>query len=723
MSGAESPAWAPGSLAQCLFAPRSVALVGASGDPKRNTARPQQFLRRHGYAGRVLPVNATRSEVLGERAWPRVTDIDETIDHAFIMVGAAQVEMALRDCSQRAVPVATIVSDGFSESGPDGVVAQQRLAALARELGIRILGPNCIGLVNPVDRVALTVNAALNGETPQPGSVAVVSQSGSMLGTLLSRGQARGLRFSRMISVGNEADLAVGEITDLLVDDPATDTILLFLETLRDAPRLAQAARRAHRAGKVVVAYKLGRSDLGAAMAVSHTGALVGSDSAVDAYFRNAGIARVEMLDTLIEIAPLLANGPRTAGAQALRVAVVTTTGGGAAMVVDRMGALGLAPAIPGAEFCDRMVAQGIQIRPSPVIDLTLAATPAKYEAVLRGLLEAEFCDAVLAVVGSSAQFQPSLAVAPIVATAGTAARAPRPGLKPLAVFLAPQADASLALLAEHGIAAFRTPEACADALATYSTWRAPVASADAEPLVLAGLPRVNPSGVVDEQGSLALFDQLGIATVPRQLLDAQPSESAIARGGSMLGWPVAAKLVSADLPHKTEAGAVSLGLADVAQVSQAIADMLARVRAAAPAARVDGVMLQPMVSGLIEVIVGYREDPLVGPVVMLGMGGRLAELWRDLSLRLAPVTAGQAREMVGEVRGLAQIQGFRGLPRGDVDALVAAICALGRLALVAGQPVAEAEINPLLVHAEGVTALDGLVVLKRAATAGFGSH
>ncbi len=719
MNGSALTPWAPGSLAQCLFAPRSIALVGASGDPSRNTARPQQFLRRHGYAGRVFPVNAARTEVLGERAWARVTDIEEPIEHAFIMVATAHVEQALRDCGRRGVPVATIVSDGFAESGPDGARAQQRVVELARELGIRVLGPNCIGLVNPVERIALTVNAALNGETPQPGDIAVVSQSGSMLGTLLSRGQARGVRFSRMVSVGNEADLAVGEITDLLVDDPATDTILLFLETLRDASNLARAARRARKAGKVVVAYKLGRSEAGAAIAVSHTGALVGSDAAVDAYFRSAGIVRVEMLETLLEIAPLLANGPRAQHSQALRVAVVTTTGGGAAMVVDRMGTLGLESAVPSQDFCDRMSAQGIPIRPSPVIDLTLAATPAKYETVLRALLEADFCDAVLAVVGSSAQFQPGLAVAPIVAVAGDAAHGRRTEGKPLAVFLAPQADASLALLAENGIAGFRSPEACADALAAYAAWRVPAVTADLEPLVLRSLPRCDSRGVVDEHGSLGVFDDLGIPTVPRRLLDASPSVVTIARNGADLGWPVAAKLVSAELPHKTEAGAVSLNLADATQASHAVAAMLATARAATPPARVDGVLLETMVTGLAEAILGYREDPLVGPVVVLGMGGRVAELWRDVSIRLAPVSPEQAREMVREVRGLAIVRGFRGMPLGDVEALVAAVCAIGKLATFEGRPIAEAEINPLIIRGDGVIAVDGLVVLKTPTGAG----
>ncbi|MEI7444746.1 MAG: CoA-binding protein, partial [Burkholderiales bacterium] len=466
MSGGGIAAWAPGSLAQCLFVPRSIALVGASGDAARASARPLRFLRQHGYAGRVVPVNPARPEVFGVPTAARVTDIDGPIDHAFVMTPAARVEDALRDCAAHGVPVVTVYTDGFAEAGPEGAAMQARLASLARGLGVRLLGPNCIGLINPVERIALTVNAALKAELPGSGTTAVVSQSGSMLGTLMSRGHARGLRFSRLVSTGNEADLAVGELVEMLADDDATRTILLFLETLRDAPRLAAAARRAQAAGKVVVACKLGRSDAGAALAVSHTGALAGSDAAVDAFLRDAGIVRVDLLESLLEAGPLLARGPSPRRTGPMRVAVVTTTGGGAAMVVDRLGSMGVVPAVPTPAFCAAMAAQGVTVRETPIVDLTMAVTPARYTAVLQGLFDADFCDAVLAVVGTSAQFEPALAVEPIVAAAGRGADPARRGTKPLAVFLAPQADASLALLAAEGIAAFRTPEACADALA-----------------------------------------------------------------------------------------------------------------------------------------------------------------------------------------------------------------------------------------------------------------
>ena len=685
------------TLADALFAPRAVALFGASADAAKNTARPQRFLRKHGYGGRIVPINPARSEVLGERAYPSLLDAPGDIDHAFIMVPAAQVEAALEQCAARGVPVATVYSDGFAETGTEGAALERRLVERARALGVRLLGPNCIGLVNVANGTALTVNAVLEMDALPRGGASVVSQSGTIIGTILSRGAARGLGFAKLVSVGNEADLGVGELVDMLAGDPDTRVILLFLETIRDAAALARAAAHAHAAGKPVVAYKLGRSALGEALARSHTGALAGSDAAVDAWFRRAGIVRVDMLETLIEIAPLLdGRSPPQRLARAPRVAVVTTTGGGAASVVDRLGTLGIDTLTPDAALIASLGAQGIAVKAAPIIDLTLAATSDKYRAVLEALLAHPDCDAVLAVVGSSAQFHPGLAVKPIVGIAA--------GPKPLAVFLAPHAETSLRLLAEAGVPAFRTPEACADALAAYFSWRAP---RPASPAAAIAWPKALPaSGALDEAQALTLFAALGVPAVPWAVAREPDCAHAIA-------YPVAAKVLSRDILHKTEVGGVALALADRAAFEARVPHMLAAVRAAAPEARIQGVLVQQMADGLAEAIVGYRHDALIGPVVMVGMGGRLAEIYRDTCVRCAPVDEAEALEMIAAVKGLALVRGYRGLPRGDVAALARALAAVSRLALIENQPVIEAEINPLMVLTDGVLALDGLAVLK----------
>ena len=664
------------TLAQALFSPRAIALIGASGDAAKNSARPLRFLRKHGYAGSVLPINASRGEVLGERAFSSLAEAPGEIDHAFIMTPGDSIERAIEECGARGVPVATIFSDGFADAGAEGAARQVRLVERARALGVRVLGPNSMGLVDVPGRVALSVNAVLEMDALPAGTTSFVSHSGTMLGTMLSRGAARGLGFAKLVSVGNEADVGTGELVELLAGDPGTRVILLFLETIRDGAKLAAAARKAHAAGKPVVAYKLGRSRLGAALARSHTGALAGEDAALDAYFRDCGIVRVDQLETLVEIAPLVAGRAPPNLARAPRVAVVTTTGGGAASVVDRLGVSGIETIAPDPK--------------SPIIDLTMKATAEQYTAALDDLLVSPLCDGVLAVVGSSAQFHPQVAVEPIVRSKKNA--------KPLAVFLTPHAERSLALLAERGIAAFRTPEACADALAAAFAWRSPrtraaAASREWPP----NLPR---GGRLDEAQALGLFASLGIPVAEHAV--AQPPGHAHA-----IPYPVAAKALSADILHMTEAGAVCLRIADRAEFDREVGAMLERV----PAAR--AVLVQKMESGLAEAIVGYRDDPVVGPIVLVGAGGTLAEIYKDFALRLAPVGEDEAVAMIEKVKGLATVRGYRNLPRGDVGALAKAVAAVSRLALVPGLPVAEAEINPLIVKSAGVVAVDALVVMK----------
>ncbi|HEX6296182.1 MAG TPA: acetate--CoA ligase family protein [Burkholderiales bacterium] len=639
-------------LAQALFAPRAVALVGASGDERKNTARPQRFLRKHGYTGKVFPVNPSRDEVLGLPCYRTVADTPP-VDHVFIMI--EDVEAALEDCGRRKVPVASVYSDGFADAGVEGAKRQARLVERARALGVRLLGPNSMGMINLTGRVPLTVNAVLEMDAPPTGGASLVSQSGTMLGTVLSRGAARGLGFSKLVSVGNEADLGVGEIVDLLADDPGTRVILLFLETVRDARALSAAARKAHAAGKPVVAYKLGRSAAGEALARSHTGALAGSDSALDAFFRDCGILRVDMLETLIEIPPLLADKQPRNSTTTPRVAVVTTTGGGAATVVDRLGLHGIGTVSPDGR---------------PIVDLTMAASPQNYQDTLERLLEWPECDAVLAAVGSSAQFHPDFAVEPILKAKRTE--------KPLAAFLTPHAERSLALLAGEGIAAFRTPEACADAFAAYFAWREPRRVSCAEKQTV----------ITDD--AFAMLTSLGIPVV----------EQAPARAPDFahsIPYPVAAKILG---EHKTDVGGVALNLSSHEE-------LLSWGRKSGQRE----LRIQRMESGLAEAIVGYRDDAVVGPIVLVGAGGTLAELYKDFVLRMAPVGEEEALEMIEAVKGLAPIRGYRNLPRGDVKALAKAVSAFSRLCFV--KEVSEAEVNPLIVKADGVVAVDALMALR----------
>lgn len=691
------------ALARALFTPAAVALVGASADEAKNTARPLRFMRKHGYAGRIYPINAGRAEVMGLPAFPSVAALPDAIDHAFVMVPGRHVPEVLEQCAARGASVVTVFSDGFAELGEAGMAAQQALAARARELGVRLLGPNSIGVVDVHSGAILSVNAVLETDTLHAGGISVISQSGSMLGALLSRGAARGLGFAKLVSVGNEADIGVGELVDVLVDDSATEVILLFLETIRDAAVLGPALRRARAAGKPVLVYKLGRSAQGEALAQSHTGALAGNDAAVDAFLRQHGAMRVELLETLFEAAPLARRHASAVPALTRhpRIAVVTTTGGGAATVVDRLGLADVEAVAPPTAFIEHMAARGVKIRQTPIIDLTLAASAAQYRDLVEQMVQSDWCDAVLCVAGSSAQFHPHFAVRPIIEASAV------PG-KPLLAFLAPEATESLALLQEAGVPAFRTPESCADALACLfraARSRGEDEAADAPSVAWpAELPA---HGDLSEFEAGAAFARLGVPVAPMALVSAQALQHAVP-------YPVVAKICSRDILHKTEIGGVEVGVRDNEELARAAARLIDNAGRGAPTARIDGILVQRMEHRLLELMLGYRRDPLVGPIVMLSAGGITAELHRDVSLRPAPVSVAQAHEMIAEVRSTQLIRGFRGLPRGDVDALAQAIAAFSRLARVDGARVEEAEINPLFVRADGVVGVD--CVLRLAA-------
>ncbi len=690
------------SFSQALLSPRSIALVGASSDPGKNTARPLLFMRKHGYKGTVYPINPGSQEVLGEKAYPDLSSLPAPVDHVFVMVPGKHVLGLLDQCAAAGAKVVTVYSDGFSESGDEGRKRQDQLVARAHELGLRLLGPNSIGLADIRAGAIISVNAAFAADDLIPGDISMVSQSGSMMGSLLSRAAARGFGFAKSISVGNESDISVGEVVDALVDDPETKVILLFLETIRASPILAAALQRAHAAGKPVVAYKLGRSDQGSELSQSHTGAIAGNDAAIDAFFQAHGVIRVQMLETLFEIVPLAVKYARQAPylRRAPRVAVITTTGGGAATVVDSMGLHGLEAVAPPAEFIEHMAARGLTLRQTSVIDLTLAATSAQYKDLLEQLLAAPWCDAVLSVVGSSAQFHPDLAVRPLI-------EADKPADKPLAAFLAPDAPQSLSRLQAHSIAAFRSPEACADALAAFLKRSAPRAATSGDSGAAFSWPEgMTRSGLLTEYEAGQILAGLGLKIAQTQLVSPHDLRHTVP-------YPVVIKVSSRDIAHKTDAGGVRVGISDDADLARQASEMLADVGRQLPHAHIEGILVQKMEGRLLELILGFRHDPLVGPTVVLGAGGITAELSKDFSIRLAPVDIATAHEMIKEVRITQLIRGYRGLPQADCDALAADIAAFSRLANIDGASVAEAEINPLFVRRDGAVAVDALISLR----------
>ena len=695
---ATRPACTGAELARVLLQPRSVALVGASDDTGKTGGRPQQFLRRAGFAGQVYPINPRRATVQGETAWPSLDALPEVPEHVFVLSGTDTVLETARACVRLGVKVMTVLASGFAETGAEGAAREAELRALMLASGTRLIGPSSLGLVNPSNGLMLTANAAFAEPDLPQGQVFVASQSGSMIGALVSRGKARGIGFAGLVSVGGEADLSVGEICAATLDDPGIAGYLLFLESLRHGDRLRAFALEAAKRGKPVIAYKLGRSQAAAEMAATHTGALAGEDDVADAFLKDCGIARVGVLEALLETSPLARRFPLGSGPRPQRVGVVTTTGGGAAMSVDQLGLRGVTVEPPSPDTLARLRAAGIDAHPGRVLDLTLAGT--KYEVMKQSLdilLTAPEFDLVLAVVGSSARFQPQLAVRPIIDSAGQA--------KPLAAMIVPEAPEAMAALTAAGVPCFRSPEACGDAIAATFARRTPKA-------LPPPLPPSSPGKALSELQAYDVLAQLGlhhapVAMLPLHLADDAPVPAL------PFDFPVVVKACSPDIAHKTEVGGVVLGVKDANALRTALATLRHNLGVHAPGIAVPDALVQPMCKGLGEVLLGYRIDPDAGPLVMLAAGGIWAEVARDRSLRLAPVSIEAAREMVAEVRGLQPLTGLRGRPKGDLEALAQAVTALSQLALHPGMNVAEAEINPLMVlpEGQGVLAVDALVL------------
>ena len=734
-------------LRDILFFPRSVVVIGQSNDPAKTAGRPLKFLRQAGFSGRVYPVNAQRGEVLGERAWPSVEALPEVPEHAYVVASIDSAMEAIKACGRAGVAVATVLTDGFAEVGEAGRAREARLREIVATTGMRMVGPSSLGIVNLRTGMLLTANAAFDEPNLPVGRIFAASHSGGMIGTLLSRGKACGIGFAGLVSVGNEVDLSLGEICDAVLDDPEIDGYLLFLETLRHADRLRAFAQRAATACKPVLAYKLGRSAQGRELAVTHTGALAGEDDVAGAFFRDCGIARVETLSALIEGLPLLGRVPARQKTRNPRAAVVTTTAGGAAMVVDPLASRGVDVAAPSEATYGRLNTAGIKVSRSRLIDLTLAG--ARYEimkATLDILTTAPEFDLIVVVVGSSARFYPELAVQPIIDSAGAG--------KPMAVFLVPEALQARAALGKAGVANFYTPEACADAVAAALTRRLPRLSSPS-PLLPSG--RLRPSSMgyrqgrgegaspqaqtggkahsfatfvpsplggagnrcgdlclqasgaegrgrtLDEFEGYALLDRLGIPCAPSTALDVNVTHAP----ALLFGYPVALKVLSSAITHKSDIGGVTLGIPDAPALVAAIAAMRTRLP------QVGRVLVQPMIGGIGEVLIGYRHDPDIGPLVLVATGGIYTEIYRDRSLRLAPVDADTAHEMIAELQGLRLLTGYRGKPAGDIAAMAQAVAALSRLA--AEPAVIEAEVNPLVVRAqgEGVVAVDAVVRVR----------
>lgn len=681
-------------LAGALLQPSSVALLGVSNDPLKTTGRPLQYLRQAGFSSKIYCVNPRRRTVQGEHSYTSLDELPEVPDNVFILTDTTLAMEAVAECGRIGVPLATILAAGFSESGTQGAARETELLRCAQEQGVRLLGPSSLGVVNIARGLRLTANAAFAEPNLITGNILCASHSGSLIGALASRGLSHGIGFHSFISVGSEVDLSIGEICTATLDDTDITGYLLFLESMRHAEKLRAFALEAAKRHKPVAAYKLGRSSVGAELSVSHTGALAGEDDVADILLKESGIARLDTFEGLLEVLPLLHRVPLVNTAQPGKVGVVTTTGGGAAMAVDQMGIRGVSVTRPSDNIFKRLRTSGIDVVPGRIIDLTLAGT--RHEVMKRTLeimFEASEFDIVLVTVGTSARMHPELTVEAVIESGGTN--------KPLACFIVPEAPDALKRLGSAGIPTFRTPESCGDVIAATLHRSLRVTQNSAFTRKLEGR-------LLDEAQSYELLARVGISHVPLAILNGDVTDEPVLP----FSYPVVVKVLSSHVHHKTDVGGVVLNVEDRDGLKAAIERIKNNLHQHFPNLAVQHMLVQPVIKGLGEMLVGYRRDPDVGPLVMLATGGVNAEIYCDRALRLAPVDRAIARDMIGEVKATAMLAGYRGQTAGDIEALEEVIVALSRLAELSDVTVLEAEINPLIIlkRGDGATAVDALI-------------
>ncbi len=699
-----------------LLHPRSVAVIGASSDPAKTAGRPVAYLVKHGFAGAIYPVNPKLDAIGALPCYKDIASLPEVPDVAIVLLGAERAIGAVKELAARGCAAAIVLASGYTETGEVGARRQQQLLEAAGSM--RILGPNTIGLVNLTDRIVLSASGALEMDHFPAGPVGVVSQSGGILGALLSRAAARGIGMSKLISTSNEVDLELADFIDALVDDEATRVIALYVEAIRNPERFRAAALRAAKAGKPIVAFKIGRSEAGARAAVSHTGAMAGADRMYDALFRQTGVIRAQAFSDLLDIPAALATGRSLQGQ---RVAILTSTGGAGTLVSDALGVAGFeAPAPDEATAAALRALQDgdhAALDRNP-IDVTLAGLqPDLLRGAIRALLASPTYDALVIIVGSSALAMPEL-------MAGAIQDCLPLSDKPVLAFVSPHAPHVASVLMQRGVPAYAAAESCAAALQGMqhaNTLKALAQGAGdlpaAKPVDLGDLRDLRdlrdlPVGSLDEAQAKQLFARFGLPGAREQVVTNAAEAQAAA---TALGGRVVLKMLSAEITHKSDVGGVAVNVTPD-QIGERLARMQDEVQGHT-GQRPQRFLVQEMVTGGTELILGLTRDGL-GTAVLLGMGGVTAELFKDTTLRLLPAEGGLRREealaMARELKTWPLLDGYRGRPPADVEALADAVVAFSRMAAQLRERLVEAEINPLFVlpRGQGVRAADGVAVL-----------
>ncbi len=682
-----------------LLAPRSVAVVGASADPARIGGRPIAYMKARGFAGPIYPVNPNRSEIQGLPAFPDIASLPTVPDAAVVAVPAAHVIETVAALGARGTKAAIVFSAGFAEIGPVGASLQAELVATARAHGMRVLGPNSLGLFNDRCGFYATFSASLETGYPPAGRIGIVSQSGAYGTHVFTIARQRRVGTPVFVATGNEADVVVGDVMGWMVEDEATDVIAVYAEGIREGDRFVAALQAARTARKPVIVMKVGSSRLGAASARSHTAAIAGDDAVTSAVLAEFGALRARSTEEMLDFAQL---ATRKVYPVRNTLGMVTVSGGAGVLVSDAAEALGLAmPPMPAAAQA-RLLEMLPFAAPHNPVDCTA-------QALNDTSLIGRFTDAMVeeggyrSVLAFFSQTGGAASIAPKLRAALAGVRARHPDrLYVLSVIASPELVDGYE---SDGWTVFEDPTRAVNAIAAMGRLGDAFDGVDAA--VPAGITVSLPDSTPDEAGAKRLLAAAGIASAPE--LGCADAEAA-AMAAEAIGFPVVLKILSPDIVHKSEIGGVLLGVADAGAVRAGFATLTARAAAHAPAARLEGVLVAKQLDGGVECILGIHQDPVFGPIAMVGLGGIFVEILRDVAFRRCPFGPGVAEAMIRGLRGAPLLLGARGRPAVDIPALAGMLARLSAFAHGAGPRLRAVDLNPVLALPDGAYALDAVV-------------
>jgi len=687
-----------------LFNPASIAIVGASDNPQRIGGRPLAHMIRQEFEGAVYPVNARRDKVQGLPCYPSLEEISGDLDFVLVAVPARDVPAVIEQAIAKRAKTAVIFSSGFAEASPEGAEMQAALAAKARESGLRIVGPNCLGLFNSAKRFYPTFTSTIDRATPQAGGIAIASQSGAYGSHIYMVSHQRGLGIGYWITTGNEADVRIAELIGMMASDSTVHTIMAYVESVKDGDLFVQALETARQNRKPVIIMKVGRSSAGAEAARAHTASLSGEDAVYDAVFRQYGAYRARTTEEMLDVA--YACSPRIYPA-GKRVGIVTISGGAGILMSDAASSAGLDVAPMPSKA---------QIKLKELLPFASARNPVDVTAQFfndltliprftRVMLDEGHYDGLIG-------FWTSVAGSPVLGLPLLAHLQETMRDYPGRLFLhSIVADANItSRYEEAGFPCFEDPSRAVGAMAALMYFGTQFAKSNAARPALEK-PAALPSGSLSEHTARRVLSAAGLPMVQDVVVVSAEDAREAAK---LLNGPMALKIVSPDILHKTEIGGVILDVLGEDAAADAFSTLMRNARDNAPDAKIEGVLVSPMIKGGIECILGAKTDPVFGPVIVFGIGGIHAELLKDVSIRRAPFNAETARSMISELQCASLFGGVRGAPPADVEALAETIARFSVFAASNASIVESVEMNPLLALPKGCVALDALIIARK---------